>query len=273
MKAAISLACSMQAPLEQDLKDYQAARCGAVELYFGKLEQYLATHSLDAMRHLLAASELEMPVAAFQGGLLDSEGEARREAWQLFERRLELCRALGVGTVVVAGDVQRPVDAALVARVQDSLVQVAELAERHEVRAALEFQGRATLANNLCSALALVQAVGSDWLGLCLDVFHYYTGPSKAEDLAGLTRENLLHVQVCDLAGTPRELASPSDAVLPGDGDFQWSVIIERLKEIGYEGYVSLEVLNPRMWGVPPLQLGEIGITAVRRLLGQASME
>jgi hypothetical protein len=30
--------------------------------------------------------------------------------------------------------------------------------------------------------------------------------------------------------------------------------------------------MNPQLWGVPPRQFGEIAITALRRLLGQAEM-
>ena len=60
-------------------------------------------------------------------------------------------------------------------------------------------------------------------------MFHFYTGPSKTEDLAHLTPQNLAWVQVCDLSGTPRELAGDSDRILPGEGDFQLGPIIEHL--------------------------------------------
>ena len=48
-------------------------------------------------------------------------------------------------------------------------------------------------------------------LGVNLDVFHYYTGPSKFEDLAQLTPANLAFVQVCDVLEVPRELATDAD--------------------------------------------------------------
>jgi len=273
MKPAISLACSLSAPLEQDLEDYAAAKCEAVELYFGKVDQYLDSHSTSELRGLLEQHGLVAPVASFQGGLLDSQGDARREAWELFARRLATCRELGVTTLVIAGDVRQPVNAEMLERVQMSLRQAAEQAKQQRVRLALEFQARATVGNNLDSALALIGEVESPWLGICFDVFQYYTGPSKLEDFESLEPGQLFHVQVSDVAGVPRELATESDTVLPGDGDFQLEPIIERLRAIGYDGYVSLEILNPRLWSIPPLQVGEVGMTALRRLLGQASME
>ncbi len=103
-------------------------------------------------------------------------------------------------------------------------------------------------------------------------MFHYYTGPSKLEDLAYLSRDNLFHVQLCDLSGVPRELAADADRILPGDGDFQLTPIVDALRSIDYQGCVSVELMNPQIWQIPPRQVAEIGMTALRKLLGQASM-
>jgi sugar phosphate isomerase/epimerase len=114
--------------------------------------------------------------------------------------------------------------------------------------------------------------VGSPHLGLCLDVFHYYTGPSKPEDLHYLSPQNLFHVQFCDLADVPREFATDADRILPGDGDIPLAPIVQHLREIGYTGTVSVELMNPRIWQIPPRQFGEIALTALRKVLGLASM-
>jgi sugar phosphate isomerase/epimerase len=185
---------------------------------------------------------------------------------------LRLLRELGVGTLVVACDVLGPLEQQDLERVQASLTQAAVRAGEQGIRLALEFQASATFGNNLQTALALVNETGSPHLGICLDVFHFYAGPSKAEDLAYLSRENLFHVQLADIAGVPREFASDADRILPGDGDFQLAPILDVLRAIGYEGYVSLELMNPQIWQVPARQLGEIGMTALRAVLGQASM-
>ncbi len=151
--------------------------------------------------------------------------------------------------------------------------QAAQQAGERGVRVAFEFQGRASLGNNLQTAASLVAEVDSPQLGLCFDVFQYYLGPSKAEDLGYLTAENLFHVQLCDLAWQAREFAADADRILPGDGDFFLQPIVERLREIEYAGPVSVELMNPQIWQVAPRQFGEIAMTALRRVLGQASME
>jgi 2-keto-myo-inositol isomerase len=272
MKPAISQVCSLNSSFEKDIEDYAAGACRAVELWLGKLETYLETHLVDDVRRLLDEQEMAAPVASFQGGLLVSQGEARREHWDHFSRRLRLLRELHVGTLVVACDVVGPLKQQDLERVQTSLTQAAVRAGEQAVRLALEFQASATFGNNLQTAAALVNEIGSPHLGLCFDAFHYYAGPSKAEDLAYLTRNNLFHVQLCDLAGTPREFASDADRILPGDGEFQLQPIIDTLRAIGYDGYISLELMNPQIWQVPARQFGEIGMTALRKLLGQARM-
>jgi sugar phosphate isomerase/epimerase len=103
--------------------------------------------------------------------------------------------------------------------------------------------------------------------GVCLDAFHFYKGPSKAEDLERLTNANLFHVQVCDVAGVPRELMSDSDRVLPGEGDFRLGDFVKVLNKIGYTGGVSLELLNPVLWQMKGSQVIEIAMSALTRLL------
>ena len=61
-------------------------------------------------------------------------------------------------------------------------------------------------------------------------------------------------MQVCDLAGVPRELASDADRILPGEGDFDLGPIVRQLRAIGYDGWVSLELFNPTLWQVKPSQ-------------------
>ncbi|MGD9722431.1 MAG: sugar phosphate isomerase/epimerase family protein [Pirellulales bacterium] len=273
MKPALAQVCSLEAPLETDVEEYAAGRCQAIELWVGKLDTYLEKHTPDEFRALLAEYEMTAPVASFQGGLLTSQGEFRKQHWESFARRLAQCRELAIGTLVLAADMGAPLAQQDIDRARLSLDQAAALAGQHGVRLALEFQARSAFANNLETAAALVAEVGSPHLGLCLDAFHYYVGPSKLEDLAHVTADNLFHVQLCDLAGVPRELATDADRVLPGDGDFDLAPIVEHLRRIDYQGHVSVELMNPQIWRIPPRSFGEIALTALRKVLGQASME
>ncbi len=272
MLPALSQVCTLHAPFSQDIEDFAAGQCQAVDVWLTKLEDYLAGgRTVGDARDLLQEHEVTMPVASFQGGLFGAE-ESARESWKHFDQRLKLCGELGISTLVVACDILGPICQADVDRAHESLLRAAAAAADHGVRIALEFRADAALGNNLQTAAALVNEVGHASLGICLDLFHYYVGPSKQEDLAYLTTDNLFHVQLCDIADTPREFARDADRILPGEGDICFEPIIGHLREIDYRGCVSIELMNPQIWQVPPRQFGEIAMTALRKVLGQASM-
>ncbi len=269
MKPCISQATTMSTPLEADLPAFERGGCAHFELWLTKLESYLEGHTLDELRGLLDSVPLVPAAAAGQGGLLLSRGDERENHWNLFRHRLAILKELKVPILIIAADFLREPSAEDYHRAAASLGEAAELAESAGVRIALEFQKTSGFCASLDTALALVDQCGSSGAGVCLDLFHYYTGPSKFEDLAYLSRDNLAWVQVCDLSGTPRELAGDRDRILPGEGDFQIDPILDHLGSIGYAGYISLEVLNPQLWQVPVDRVADLGYQAVCRVLGR----
>jgi sugar phosphate isomerase/epimerase len=270
MRPALATVCSLDAPLEAVLEDYASGHCEAVDLWLGHADAFVKTHGVASLRERLARHGITPEAASFQGGLLTSQGEARAEHWRTFAGRLALCRDLGIPVLVVAGDAFGPLSPQDLGRLSMSLEEAAKQAADAGVRLALEFDARASFPNNLQSAVAVVEDVGSPALGICLDWFHYTVGPSKPLDLALLSRENLAHVQLSDIADVPREMASDADRILPGEGASPPDDLIRRLGEIGYTGAIAVELHNPALWRVPPRQFGEIAITALRKLLGQA---
>ena len=76
---------------------------------------------------------------------------------------------------------------------------------------------------------------------------------------------------MCDVTQVPRELATDSERILPGEGVLDLSPILDHLTQIAYNKAVSIELLNPQIWQVPPRQFGEIGITALRKFLNLAT--
>ena len=271
MRPAVSQVCSLGSSFEKDLEDYSAAACKTIELWLPKLEAYLETHTLADAIALRDAQGVTFPVAAGQGGLLVSQGEARRLHWEHFRRRLDLCRQLGVETIVIGADIRQTVDETDLERIQVSLVEAAQAAAAQGLRVAVEFQHGNTFLNNLQTAALLIHELAQPNLGICFDIFHWAVGPSKLEDIGLLTPSTLFHVQLCDLSGILREFAADADRILPGDGDLPIAPLADFLRETKYDGVVSVEVMNPLLAGVSPRSLAEIAVTALRKSLGLAS--
>jgi 2-keto-myo-inositol isomerase len=267
MKLCVSEATTLTASFADDVKAYADAGCIAMEVWLTKLESHLEHHSIAETQALLADHAMVLAAAAYQGGLLLSEPDARIAHLDHFKRRLDICQQFNVPVLILIPDFNRPLDVGALEQAVTGLAQAGEWAAAFGRRLALEFRSNATFATNLSTAVDLVERCSLPNVGINLDVFHYYTGPSKAEDLMRLTTSNLFHVQLCDLAGVPRELARDSDRVLPGDGDIFLGPILQRLRTIGYDGWLSLELLNPTLWNTRPSQVVELGMAAMRRCL------
>ena len=111
-----------------------------VEVWLTQLEEHLARHGDAQLRSILEDKQIRLVSAAYQGGLLLSQGEARREHYQQLQERLSLCQQFGVQTLIIApdfADMPTPQDWQ---RAEVSLKQAAQLASSYQVRLALEFQ-------------------------------------------------------------------------------------------------------------------------------------
>lgn len=262
-----SQATTLPTGFGEDLAAAYDAGWNAVEVWLTKLEDHLERTRLSSLKEELASRGVSLVAGAYQGGLLLPTGAARQAHGDHFRRRLELCEALGIRTLIVVPDAVGSADASSLSRAVEALAEAALWAEGFGVHLALEFQAQHPFCASLPTALAIVQAAGRENLGVCLDAFHFHKGPSKTEDLASLTRPHLAHVQLCDVAGLPREIMTDSDRVFPGEGDFNLAPLLERLRTIGYDGYVSLELFNPQLWQGRPAQVAELGRQALEALL------
>src|SRR5262245_22907848 len=267
MLPCIPQATSPPTTFAEDVANYPAAGSTALEVWLTKLEQHLQEVSAGDTRKALADREVKLVAAAYQGGLLLSQGDQRKAHFEHFKRRLDLCQQFGIPTMLLVADFATQLDAQSLGRAVVSLTQAAQWAAGFGVKLALEFRGTDTFCACLDTAISLVEQCGEPNAGVCLDVFHYYKGPSKSEDLDRLSAANLFHVQVCDVPGVPRELMTESDRVLPGEGDFRLEPIVSRLKHIHYTGGVSLELMNQLLWQMKSTQVIELGMTALQRLL------
>ena len=140
MTPALSQVCTLHSSFERDVEDYAAGKCQAIEIWLTKLETYLESHSFDDARRLLERHGMAIAAASYQGGLLISQGDARREHFAHFSRRLEMCKAVGIQLLIIAGDVTAPLSQEDFERLRMSLVQAAQQAGEFGVRLALEFQ-------------------------------------------------------------------------------------------------------------------------------------
>src|SRR5947209_5964289 len=92
MQPCISEATTLPTSFADDVRAYADAGCEAMEVWLTKLETHLEQHSADDPRKLLEDRRMTLAGAAYQGGLLTSQGDSRRAHYDHFRRRLDLCQ-------------------------------------------------------------------------------------------------------------------------------------------------------------------------------------
>jgi len=273
VKLCISEACTMPCSFADDVAAFADAGWQGMEVWLTKLETHLEQQSLADTRKLLDDRNLALAAGAYQGGVLLSQGQQRTAHYDHFRKRLEICQELRIPTMILVADFVERVEKVSLERAVVSLAQAAKWAAGFDIRLALEFRAKNTFCASLDSALALVRQCGEPNVGVNFDVFHFYTGPSKFEDLELLEPSTLAHVQMADMAGVPRELAGDGDRIFPGDGDFRFGPILERFGALGYEGWLSLELLNPTLWQAKAAQVAQVGLNSLKRILSQPNQK
>src|ERR1043166_8636242 len=144
MKPCISEATTMPCTFAEDVTAFAAADWQGMEVWLTKLETHLEKNSATDTRKLLEDRQITLAAAAYQGGLLLSQGEERRAHYDHFRRRLDLCQAFGIPTLLVVADFVGTVDQTALERAVVSLRQAAQWAAGFNVGLALEFRGSAT---------------------------------------------------------------------------------------------------------------------------------
>ena len=186
MTPCISQVTTLEHPLRGGPPAYARGGWSAVELWLTKLETFLEGHSIAEARRPSSTENGLSPSGPRAGGLLLSRGLEREAHWELFRRRLELLARPGGAD---PGRRRRP---RREPRPRPTTTPgAADVAGRggRAGRAAASgspwsSRRRPSFCASLDTALALVAQCGAADVGVCLDLFHYYTGPSKFEDLA-----------------------------------------------------------------------------------------
>src|SRR5580700_7599272 len=104
MKLCISEATTLPTAFAEDVAAFAAAGWPAMEVWLTKLETHLESHSILETRKLLDENKIAVAAASYQGGLLLSQGDARKAHYAHFRQRLTLCQEFAIPTLLLVAD-------------------------------------------------------------------------------------------------------------------------------------------------------------------------
>ena len=120
-------------------------------------------------------------------------------------------------------------------------------------RMAVEFSPLGSV-TSIRGGLEIVAAVGSDRAGVLIDTWHFFRGDSTWNDLAEIPLDRIAYIQFDD-APTPISGDLMDETMnrraMPGTGIFELDRFATTLLDRGWEGLVSVEVLNRELGSLP----------------------
>ena len=156
-------------PLADALRIAKATGWDAVELRrldFKRMEE--SGKPADAVLDLVRASGLPVACVGVEFGWMWSDGAERRRLLTVFDEQCRRAAALGCATVMSPVDKDR----GDVGRAVSSTREVGDIAARHGVRLALEFNSQCAQLNTLAAVREITARAAHPSVGLLLDTYH-----------------------------------------------------------------------------------------------------
>jgi sugar phosphate isomerase/epimerase len=248
----------------------------AVEVDLAKARQFaqLPGESPASARRLLDDLGLKAVSSSNHLGFVDATAAQLASGNSSIEElkwKVEMAQALGCDRIVCPSTSTGNKTLDDYKRGADNLRAGGEMAKAFGVTLMLEFAKTSTLAGSLPSALRIVREAKHPNVRVMLDIFHFWAGPSKFEDLELLQDGELAHLHFEDVTlNLPREMQGQAHREFPGEGNAPLRRIIEVLKRKKYTGPASMELFqaaDPRIQNMDPFQLASKAKAAIEPLI------
>lgn len=216
---------------------------------------------------LVRASGLKVACVGTEYGLIFAKGEERVRLLKVLEETCANAAALGCDLVMIAPGQNA---ASTLREAAANFRAGGEIAGKHGVRLALEFNSAHGVINRLEVGREIVALANHPGCGLLLDAYHLERSGGGGRGFDSMPPEEIFAFQYSDVPdGPPASANRPTDRLPPGKGKVRWRDVFALLKEKGYQGFLSYEAPNPEYWARPPEDVAREAVEATRKLLAQ----
>jgi sugar phosphate isomerase/epimerase len=251
-------------PLADTLRIAKATGWQAIELRrldFKRAEE--SGRPADSVLDLVRASGLPVACVGVEFGWMWAEGAERARLLAVFDEQCRRAAALGCTTVMSPVDKERGDPA----RAAASVRAVGDIAARHGVRLAVEFNSQCAQLNALGPVREVMARAGHPHCGLLLDTYHLGRSGATLKQVEDVTPAEIAYVQFSDPPRTGQEPGKVLDRLPPGQGSYAFREFFALMDAKGYAGYASYEAPNERAWKRDPTEVAREAIEATRGVL------
>jgi 2-keto-myo-inositol isomerase len=237
---------SAGAGYRRSLEGWAKAGIRNVELTAPLLDEFLKTDTLAAARRVLTDNGLT-PVSAASGapGIFEPNPN-RAAALDTLRRRCETFAQLGLTQIYQPAAASAKFTADDYKATAANMREVGEIATQFKLTFMVELVRNSTLIATMATLLRVTREAGHPALKPLFDFYHFWSGPSKFEDLESARSGEIGHVHFQDVPNIPQELMEQTTREIPGDGVAPLDKILRTLQAKGYTGTLSVELFLPR---------------------------
>ncbi len=257
MTLAMHQFTSARAGYRKSLEGWAKAGIRNVEPAAGLLDDYLQTDTLAGAKRVLTDNGLNIVSGAVGVTGLWEPNPNFSTNLDAFKKRCEQFAELGAPLVYSPCATAARFTPDDYVRCLDNIRQVAEVARQFKLKVAAEFVRNSTFLASLATALRLHREAAHPNFGVLFDCYHFWSGPSKLEDMDLIQPGEIIHAHLSDTQDLPRELLDPQSRVIPGDGVAPLAKILRRLADSGYGGPISVELFLPKFQEADPFELAK----------------
>ncbi len=260
-------------PIDFILEKVKSWNFDAIELAFGsgELSYDVSYETLDKVKKSLEKYELELSSLAagfyWEYSLSDPDEKIRKKSIELSKKYIEVAHYLNADTVLVipgyvdVGWVENspvvPYDLAI-SLARESLSELLEFAESKKITLALENVWNKLFLSPL-EMRDFIDSFKSNYIGSYFDVGNVviFGYPEHWINILG-NRIKRIHVKNFKRSDAGGGLHNFGESIL--EGDVNWHNVLQALKKIGYDGYLTVEMIPfcrlPEL-NLPDLKLAE----------------
>lgn len=253
-------------PLAEKLRLAAQAGFRHVELWNDEIDRHLRAtgETLSDIRKRLDDNGLQVcSVIAAMGWAEVPENDVE-SLYAECTRRCEQAAAVGSKWIVASP----PMGRVPVAQMQSRLLRLEKVAHSFQISPVLEFLGFTEQYKSVSSVLEVIASPELAHTPIVGDIYHLIRGGGRLEDLLQFKPGQLGIFHINDLpAEPPFAVQTDHDRVMLGEGVIDLNLSIALLRQISFNGPVSLELFNKKLWSQDPLTVLKTGFERLATLM------
>ncbi len=263
-------------PIVELIEIASKAGYGAIEPWISEIEEFTKTGgTLADLRKRISDAGLKVPDAIGFAEWIVQDEARRKKGLEQAKRDMDRVQQIGGSRIAAppvgaTGGTSKRDDPKFTEPVIDLLAaadryrELLELGRTMGITPIVEVWGFSRTLKRLGETLLVAAECGQLGGAVLPDVYHLYKGGSDFNGLKLLAPNAIGIFHVNDYPKIDRAKILDADRVYPGDGIAPLGDVFKTLRDIGYRGFVSLELFNRDYWKQDPHAVAKTGLTKLK---------